>query len=143
MTKQLLLVAALAATLPAAVSARTVHGVDFDAVPWETLCPSVESVGLRTSTGSCAVSHPASTKHAKWEDLGTGETEPKPNCARLEKEYRKLTSPKFINGNPSWVSCSNAFSRALNMRALQPWRYEESLDQWRARYFSRWMNGAR
>ena len=76
-------------------------------------------------------------------DLGTGETEPKPKCARLEKEYRKLTSPKVINGNPSWVSCSNAFSRALNMRALQPWRYEEPLDQWRARYFSRWMNGAR
>lgn len=143
MTKKLLLVAALAASLPTAVSARTVHGVDFDAVPWKTFCPSVESVELRTRTGSCAVSHPASTKHAQWEDLGTGEKEPRPKCSRLEKEYQKLISPKVINGKPSWVSCSNAFSRALNMRALQPWRYEEPLDQWRARYFGHWMNGAR
>lgn len=137
--KALVLVATLAAALPAAVSARTVQGIDLDAVPWDDFCPSIESVELHTGAGDCPIAHPASTEHAGWDDLGTGVKERKPNCARLEKEYRQLTTPKVIGGKTSWISCSTAFARVLNMRAMQPERFAEPFEQWRARYFGPWL----
>ena len=143
MTKRILLVAMLATSFSTTVSARTVRGVDIDVVPWETFCPSVESVALHTSSGDCAVVHPASAEHARWNDLGTGVKERKPNCSRLEREYRQLTEPKDINGKTSWAACTSAFARALNMRTMQPERYAEPFEQWRERYFGRWMSGAR
>ena len=135
MSKVLVLIAALGTGLPITVSARTVQGVDFDTVPWATFCPSIESVELHTSAGDCTIVHPASTEYARWDDLGTGVKERKPNCPRLEKQYRQLTTPKVIGGKESWAACTVAFSRILNMRAMQPERFAEPFAQWRDRYF--------
>jgi hypothetical protein len=138
--KALVLVATLAA-LPAAVSARTVQGVDWDAVPWEIFCPSVKPVELHTGAGSCAISHPASPKHARWDGFGMGVDEPKPNCSRLEQDYERLTSPKLIAGKRSgntavtWGYCMSAFAQAIELRAKQPERFSEPFEQWRERYF--------
>jgi hypothetical protein len=140
-SRALLLFVALGISLPQALSARTVRGVDLDVVPWETFCPAVESVALHTGSGDCPTVHPASAEHARWNDLGTGVKERKPNCARLEREYRQLTTPKVIGGEASWAACTMAFSRALNMRAMQPERFSESLAEWRERYFGRWLSG--
>jgi hypothetical protein len=143
MSKALVLIAALGAGLPVAVSARTVQGVDFDTVPWATFCPSIKSGELHTGAGDCPVVHPASTEHARWDNLGTGVKERKPNCKRLEKQYRQLTTPKVIGGKKSWAACTVAFSRILNMRAMQPERFAEPFEQWRDRYFGPGLTGGK
>ena len=132
----------LVLSLPAVANAWTVEGVDMDAVPWAELCPSVEAIELKTSTGTCAVTHPASKRHARWNGFGMGVEEPKPKCDQLEKEYRKLTEPKLVGGKPSpnpgvtWGFCKAAFGMALKHRAREPDRYAEPLDQWRQRFFA-------
>lgn len=145
--KALVLAATLAAALPAAVSARTVQGVDWDAVPWETFCPSIKPVQLHTGAGSCTVTHPASAKHARWDGFGMGVKEPKPDCRSLEREFLKWTTPKLTGGKTSsntditWGFCKGAFTRALDLRTSQPQRFAEPFDQWREQYFGPWLTG--
>lgn len=148
MNKTFALLVGLAAGLPAAAAARTVQGVDWDAVPWATLCPNVAAVGLHSGAGDCAVSHPASAAHARWDGYGMGVSEPKPDCARLAEEYRQWTTPKKITGgkasaNPdvTWGFCKSAFARALDLRARQPGRFTEPFEQWRQRFFGACMAG--
>ena len=148
MNKTFALLTALAAGMPAAVSARTVQGVDWDAVPWSTFCPNVAPVELRTTAGRCATTHPASVQHARWTGFGMGVQEPPPDCARLEQEFRQWTRPKRIAGNASdnpavtWGYCMSAFARAIELRTSQLQRFTESFEQWRARYFGGYIAGA-
>jgi hypothetical protein len=145
MNKTFALLAVLAAGMPAAAADHTVQGVDWDAVPWATFCPSVEAVELRTEAGHCTTTHPASQAHARWTGFGMGVKEPKPDCAHLEQEYRKATSPKLNHGKASnnpgvtWGFCKSAFYEALQLRASQPERFAEPLDQWRKRYFGAYL----
>lgn len=150
MNKTCALLAALAVGMPTVTLARTVQGVDWDAVPWALFCPSVEAVELRTDTSRCAKTHPASERHARWTGFGMGVKEPKLDCARLEQEYRQWTRPKRIAGkasdNPAvtWGYCMSAFYRAIELRANQPQRFAEPFDQWRQRYFGAYLiRGAR
>jgi len=148
MNKRPTIFLALVLGAPALAQAWTVEGVDMNAVPWAELCPNVKAVELRTGAGSCPVVHPASEKHARWDGFGMGVDEPKPNCERLEREYRKLISPKLIDGKPSdnpaviWGYCTSAFSRALKMRASQPERFSEPFVEWRERYFGGYLADA-
>jgi hypothetical protein len=140
-----LVVALALSAAPAMAADRIVQGVDWDAVPWATFCPSVRPVPLRTGAGDCPVSHPASARHARWDGFGLGVDEPKANCTRLEQEYRRLTSPKLIGGKPSsnvavtWGYCMAAFAETLEQRSASPARFSEPLDQWRKRYFGPWL----
>jgi len=142
MNRTLTLLVALGFGIPATVQAWTVEGVDMNAVPWAKFCPDIEAIELNTAAGSCTVTHPASKRHARWTGFGMSVDEPKPDCARLEQEYRKWTSPKLIAGKPSpnlavtWGFCKGAFGVALKQRAREPERYSEPLEQWRDRYFS-------
>ena len=149
MNRTLRLLAALGIGVPAIAQAWTVEGVDMDAVPWATLCPEVKAVELRTGAGSCAVTHPASARHARWDGFGMSVDEPKPNCKSLEREYRKWTKPKRTGGKVStntdiaWGFCKGAFKRSLELRVSQPQRFEEPFEQWRARYFGPWLGSGK
>ena len=149
MNKKHAMLVALLIGMPAMAKAWTVEGVDMDAVPWAELCPDIEAVELRTGAGSCEVTHPASKRHARWTGFGMGVEEPKPKCEQLEREYRKLTSPKLIAGKASpdpavtWGFCKGAFGMALKQRAREPDLYSEPFEQWRARYFSGYVVGGR
>jgi hypothetical protein len=143
MSKPLALLLALAAGMPAAAADRTVQGVHFDAVPWATFCPSVQSVGLRTAAGACTVSHPASQKHAAWNDFGMGTKQPPPNCKHAEHEYRWWTTPAPGKTPPgqAWGACQEAWRSALNRRAREPASFAEPFEQWRGRYFDAYLTG--
>ncbi len=117
-------------------------GVNMDAVPWEIFCPNVAPVELKTGAGNCPRSHPASHKHRKFDGFGMDIKEPKPNCARAEKEYARLISPR-VNTTPQsktrnrWGKCIGAFSRELTRREREKDQgsYKEPFEVWRARYF--------
>ena len=69
MSRALVLIAALGAGLPVAVSARTVQGVDFDTVPWATFCPSIESGGSTQAPAivrSCIQYPPSTPDGTTW-----------------------------------------------------------------------------
>lgn len=147
MNKTFALLAALAIGMPAVAANRTVQGVDLDAVPWATFCPSVKPVELRTGAGACTVSHPASQKHAAWSDFGMETKQPPPNCKHAEHEYRWWTTPAAAEPRPgrpeqAWVACQEAWRSALNRRAREPGSFKEPFAQWRARYFGPWLIGA-
>ena len=146
MNKTFALLAALAVGMPAAAADRIVQGVDLDAVPWATFCPSVKAVALHTAAGTCAVSHPASKKHAAWNDFGMGTKQPPPNCKHAEHEYRWWTTPAPDTQGQgqaanAWGACRQAWRSALNRRAREPGSFDEPFEQWRARYFGPWLIG--
>jgi len=132
---------------PAKVSAEVVQGVDFGAVPWQTFCPSVEPVPLKTGAGDCPMSHPASLRHARWKDpAGMGLPEPAPRCKPEVGTYERATKPSvgrsMDDPDPrAWAFCGSLWRRALNLRAQEPERFDEPLDVWRARYFGPWVLG--
>jgi hypothetical protein len=141
-----LVVAAALSALPATAADRTIQGVDWNAVPWETFCPSVKPVTLHTKAGDCPVSHPASQKHAAWNDFGMGTKQPAPNCEHAEHEYRWWTTPPpaqrdSTRPDRAWVACQQAWRSALKRRAREPESFEEPFEQWRARYFGPWLVG--
>ena len=131
---------------PAIAAVRIDNGVDWDAVPWASFCPGVEPVPLHTGAGDCRVSHPASQKHAAWNDFGMGTKEPPPNCEHAEHEYRWWTTPKQDRYHPTqpahpWSACQTAWRSALNRRVHEPGSFSEPFEQWRARYFGPWLVG--
>lgn len=141
-----LVVAAALSAAPAMAADRVVQGVDFDAVPWATFCPGVKPVALHTEAGDCPVSHPASQKHAAWNDFGMGTKQHAPNCEHAEHEYRWWTTPasaKSGSAQPdrAWVACRQAWRSALKRRAREPGSFTEPFEQWRARYFGPWLVG--
>jgi hypothetical protein len=146
MNRTLTLLAALGIGVPAIAQAWTVEGVDMDAVPWATLCPEIKAVELRTGAGSCATVHPASYRHAKWDGFGMGVKEPQPNCKKLEKEYRRFTSPRAGTTSATkpadrWGNCIGGFTRALEKRASESERFAEPFEQWRQQYFGGYIQG--
>jgi hypothetical protein len=146
MNKTFALLLALTAGMPAVAADRTVQGVNFAAVPWATFCPGVKSVGLNTGAGACTVAHPASQKHAAWNDFGMGTKQPPPNCKHAEHEYQWWTTPasnKQRPGRPeqAWGACQEAWRSALNRRAREPEGFAEPFAQWRSHYFGPWLVG--
>ena len=139
-----LVVAAALSALPAMAAERVVQGVDLDAVPWATFCPDVKPVALHTEAGDCPVSHPASQKHAAWNDFGMGTKRPPPNCKNAEREYQQWTTLAQLGpGRPdgTWGGCRQAWRSALIRRAREPGSFKEPFEQWRARYFGPWLVG--
>lgn len=141
-----LVVALALSAAPALAADRIVQGVDWDAVPWATFCPGVKPVVLHTGAGDCPVSHPASQKHAAWNDFGMGTKQHSPNCEHAEHEYRWWTAPAQDRQHPTrpahpWNACQTAWRSALNRRAREPGSFSESFVQWRARYFGPWLAG--
>ena len=125
-----------------------IEGVNMNAVPWAKFCPAVKPVELVTGAGSCSIAHPASYRHKAWDGFGMSAREPKPNCARFETEFKRLTSPR-LNTSPGtrvrdrWGYCINAFMKALKERAREPERFSEPFDSWRNRYFGRYLHQER
>jgi hypothetical protein len=103
-------------------------------------------MALHTGAGDCPVSHPASQKHAAWNDFGMGTKQQAPNCEHAEHEYRWWTTPAQDRQRPTrpahpWNACQTAWRSALNRRAREPGSFSEPFEQWRARYFGPWMVG--
>jgi len=129
---------------PAKVSAEVVQGVDFGAVTWQTFCPSVQPVPLKTGAGDCPMSHPAAARHARYIDYTGRGVEPPPQCGPEESDYKRATSPvggKRPNDPGAWDFCRAEWWRALNQRAKEPGRFNEPFVEWRARYFGPWVVG--
>ena len=146
MNRTLTLLVAFGIGIPTTVQAWTVEGVDMNAVPWAKFCPDIEAIELSTGAGSCSMAHPASYRHAKWDGFGMSVKEPKPNCKKLEREYKRFTSPRPGTTSATkpadrWGNCIGAFSRALEQRAGEPARFSEPLEQWRQRYFTGHIQG--
>ena len=129
---------------PAKVSAEVVQGVDFGAVPWQTFCPSVEPVPLKTGAGDCPMSHPAAARHARYIDYTGRGVEPPPQCGPEKSTYERATAPvhgKAATDAGAWDFCRAEWWRALNQRAKEPGRFDEPFAEWRARYFGPWVVG--
>ena len=131
---------------PAKVSAEVVQGVDFGAVTWQTFCPSVQPVPLKTGAGDCPMSHPAAARHARYIDYTGRGVEPPPQCGPERSTYERATTPtpgrSPNDPDPkSWAFCKGIWAKALNLRARQPERFDEPLHVWRARYFGPWVLG--
>jgi len=132
------LVAVLVARPAVAGEYGVVHGVNADAVPWGTFCAGVLSVPVERGGGRCAVSHPASPYHGRFQDFtGLGKTPP-PNCDIAAKEYQRWTTPAHGSSDP-WAQCRMAWSRALYAREQQPERFSEPFTDWREKHFGRWL----
>jgi hypothetical protein len=120
MNKTFALLAALAAGMPAAALARTVQGVDWDAVPWATFCPSVKPVELRTDAGACTVSHPASQKHAAWSSFGMETKQPPPNCKHAEPSTLSgMAPPSAKNWDPPPGSAPPVLNEMIHLDRRQ------------------------
>lgn len=72
MNKTFALLAALAVGMPAAAADRIVQGVDLDAVPWATFCPSVKAVALHGRGDLCGLA-PGIEKARRLERLRHGD----------------------------------------------------------------------
>jgi len=136
--KLVMTAAALVAVMTAPVSAREWHGVDMDAVPWATFCPSVQAVAVERGGVRCAVSHPASPYHGRFRDWSGRSKNPPPNCDIAADQHRRWTTPVERVQDP-WAQCRMAWSRALQARATEPERFAEPFADWRGRYFSAWL----
>lgn len=148
----------LALAAPGAWSADKIHaGVNWSAVPWETLCPNVAPVQLVTKEGSCPRAHPADPFHEQDHLTFSGPgfpPVPPPVCASIEARFTKYTTPQSqaasgpwskalgAVGGP-WGHCAKAFRNSISARQLdrrkRTNKFVVSFADWRNEYFSAYM----
>jgi hypothetical protein len=108
-------------------------GVDFDAVPWETFCPSVQPIPCSRGATTCPVSHPASMGHGLYREWDGSLLDGDLRCETEARQYRDWTRP--MKTSDPWGLCRRAWQAALLFRLNEPERFGEPFNTWRARWF--------
>jgi len=117
----------------------SVAGVDVKNVDWVDLCANVQPVTITAGGVTCKKVYPTSVAVRQYIDLtGFRPNEPPANCAMLEKEFVRMTTPQ--QGRDPWSHCTFEFTRELRSRASNTVAYDDmTFEEWRKKYFGPWI----
>jgi len=110
--------------LPKPTLAAEVYGVNFNAIDWESLCPSIEPI----SVGNCSVVHPTSSLARRFksgfEDLALNSKAV--NCENQKKIYKRRVSANPLRCALTFKTAYTALVTSSNTSVFTPAKFRDT-----------------